>query len=126
MTYEEAIQKQIEERGITIDRGKFRPKYQANGRTVWLGSFEYPEDAEYELLIHRVAYLENEVACFGYDIRDAEVVFDNYLLFPDGTMFNLHGRMIQPFRNQYGIEAVHVGNTTYAVNTLLSKFVKEK
>lgn len=119
MTYEEAILNQIAERGITMNDGKFRPKYMAHGKTVWLGSFDYLDDAEHELLIHRVEYLKREVSCFGYDLRDAEVIFENYIMFEDGTIFNLYGKMMNTFYNQYGIEFVNLNGTTYGVKGLI-------
>lgn len=59
-----------------------------------LGTYDSIEKAEKAVFDYRVDRLNKTLGKYGLHIDDGVIYQDNYIVFKNGTIFNLHGRLI--------------------------------
>ena len=75
--------------------GRYETFISNHCKTISLGTYNTIDDAKEALFNYRVARLINAVEHYGLNINDCVVYQNNYIVFRNGMIFNLHGeRMV--------------------------------
>lgn len=72
-------------------------KFEAYFTTNYLGTYDKKEDAENKVIAFKVSSLLNKIRQEGYNIENGILFKKKYIVFLDGTIFNLFGKKLTPF-----------------------------
>ena len=88
-------------RGITAKgyrkttNGKYEAFVSNHSKSIYLGTYDSPEEAAKAVFEYRINRFVSGVEKYNLNPDDGVVYEDNYIAFPNGMIFNLHGeRMI--------------------------------
>ena len=74
--------------------GRYETFISNHCKTISLGTYDTIDDAKEALFNYRVARLTNGVERYGLNIDDCVVYQNNYIVFRNGMIFNLHGEQM--------------------------------
>ena len=74
--------------------GRYETFISNHCKTISLGTYDTIDDAKEALFNYRVARLTNCVERYGLNIDDCVVYQNNYIVFRNGMIFNLHGEQM--------------------------------
>lgn len=82
--------------------GKFEVQVSNKGRTIALGTYNTYNEA----LNVRESYfrerLIDSISSYGHNLEDGVIYEDNYVVFGNGDVFNIHGRKMTPKKDRCG------------------------
>lgn len=92
--WREALWSACRYRYILAKSGRYMARTYNHSDSVHLGTFDTPEEADMALYEYKVTKLIEGVKEYGLDINQGVVFEDNYLVFREGIVFNLHGNRV--------------------------------
>ena len=82
--------------------GRYEAYCSDHSHSIFLGTYDTPEEAEEASYIYRANRLVSRVEEYRLNIYDGVVFMKNYIAFPNGMIFNLHGERIIGHVDRYG------------------------
>lgn len=111
----------IKAKGYRKTKTGFETFLSVKGKSVSLGTYKTETEAKSAVYKFRVKRFVNGVRNFNLDENDGVVIYNNYVVFKTGDVFNLHGVKIIGKIDKCGYHEVIINGKQYRVHRLVSE-----
>ena len=111
----------IKAKGYRKTKTGFETFLSVKGKSVSLGTYKTETEAKSAVYKFRVKRFVNGVRNFNLDENDGVAIYNNYVVFKTGDVFNLHGVKIIGKIDKCGYHEVILNGKQYRVHRLVSE-----
>lgn len=108
-------------KGYRKTKTRFETFLSVKGKSISLGTYKTETEAKSAVYKFRVERFVNGVRNFNLDENDGVVIYNNYIVFKTGDVFNLHGVKLVGMVDRCGYHEVILNGKQYRVHRLVAE-----
>lgn len=108
-------------KGYRKKKNTYETFVSVNQKNLSLGTYKTENEAKQAVYDYRIARLLNGIHSYGLDESNCKVIYEKYVIFNSGHIFNLHGKLMIGSIDRCGYKEVLLNGKLYRVHRLVAE-----